>query len=113
MGGRRGSQEREMDVDKQVAGLEEKHVHPIQSLLLSAYLCESSSAPNTICTFSLQAISSCVSFIQRWSSLPPPTQDEPFLFSLLQVVLSTSQPLGVPWDVLAAVLLCLTFLFGQ
>lgn len=29
MGGRRGSQEREVDVDKQVVGLEEKHVRPI------------------------------------------------------------------------------------
>lgn len=48
MGGRRGSQEREMDVDKQAVGLEEKHAHPAQSLSLSSYLCESSSAPNTI-----------------------------------------------------------------
>ena len=40
MGGRRGSQEREVDVDKQVVGLEEKHVRPVQSLLLSSWLCE-------------------------------------------------------------------------
>lgn len=40
MDGRGGPQEREMDADEQVVGLEEKHVHPVQSLLLTSYLCE-------------------------------------------------------------------------
>lgn len=97
MGGRRGSQEREVDVDKQVVGLEEKRVRPIQSLLLSSWLCEVAQ-PQILFALSLQAISSCASFIQRWSSLPPPTQDEPFPFSLLQVLLSTSSPWVLPQE---------------
>ena len=97
MDGRGGPQERERDADEQVVGLEEKHVHPIQSLFLSSYLCESidSSAPNTITTPSLQAMSSLACVIQGWVGLPLPSQDESFL-SFPQVLLFTSQPLVSP-----------------